>query len=395
MKSSPLRLCTIGVLLFALSVLPSRAIVLRDDASVAESIALGARYPATGHFSDSVACTLIRSRWAITAAHVAEEQQPFADYFVTFNGKRYGVEKIIIHPRRVVGTVDSQADLALLKLDRDVEGVEPVPLYTRPDEVDLLITRVGWGKTGIGSTGATGERSKEPRGMTNRIEAIFQDSFITTFDAPPAGTKLEGATGPGDSGGPAYVEVGGKTYIAGVGSNSTGSADEGTIGKYGTVNAYCRISTHVSWINKTIAADPPATVQWSALIRTTKSWPKSAAGTWMKTFFGLFNGGDPARVAEFFAAHRKPKPDAPPGKPKLDKLTESFRSQIETYGAYELRGYKTAGPYRMAALVYSPKEKQWRSLNLELEPKTPHRSKDFFSADEEAPKGVGGEARTP
>jgi V8-like Glu-specific endopeptidase len=68
--------------------------------------ARGARYPATGHFSDSVACTLIQPRWAITAAHVAEEQQPFADYYVTFNGQRYGVEKIIIHPRRVVGTVD-------------------------------------------------------------------------------------------------------------------------------------------------------------------------------------------------------------------------------------------------------------------------------------------------
>src|SRR4051812_38718638 len=237
--------------------------------------------------------------------------------------------------------------------------------------------------------------SKEPRGMTNRIEATFQDSLITTFDAPPAGTKLEGATGPGDSGGPAYVEVGGKTYLAGVGSNSSGSAEEGTLGKYGAVNAYCRVSTHVSWINKTIAADSPSTVQWSKLVRTTKSWPKGAAGVWMKNFFDLFNGGDPARVAEFYATHRKPKPDVAPGKPNLDKLTESFRSMIETYGIYELRGYKTAGPYRMATLVYSPKEKLWRSLNLELEPKAPHRSTDFFSADEEAPKGVGGEVTKP
>lgn len=394
MKSSAL--CpAVGVLLLALSAFPGHAIVIRDDVPVAESIALGARYPATGHFSDSVACTLIRPRWAITAAHVVEPQQPFGDYFVTFKGQRYGVEKIIIHPRRVEGTVDSQADLALLKLDRDVEDVEPIPLYTRPDEVDLLITRVGWGKTGTGSTGATGERSKEPRGMTNRIEAVFQDSFITTFDAPPAGTKLEGATGPGDSGGPAYVEVGGKTYLAGVGSSSTGNADEGPIGKYGTVNAYCRVSTHVSWINKTIAADPPSTVQWSKLVRSSKSWPANAAGTWLKSYFGLFNGGDAARLAEFYAAHRKPKPDAAPGKPNLDKLTESFRSLIETYGPCDLYGYKTAGPYKLAALVYSPKAKQWRSLNLELDARAPHRSKDFFSADEEAPKGVGGEATTP
>ena len=384
MANSALRRSAAVVVLLALSVLPGRAVVIRDDVPEAESIALGARYPAAGHFSDSVACTLIRPRWALTAAHVVEEQQPFADYYVTFAGRHYEVEKIILHPRRVEGAVDSSADLALLKLDRDVEGVEPIPLYTQQNEADLLITRVGWGMTGTGKTGATGERSRVPRGFTNRIEAIFQDSFITTFDAPPAGTKLEGATGLGDSGGPAFVEIAGKTYLAGVGSFATGSAEEGTLGKYGTVNAYCRVSTHVAWINRTIAADPPATVPWSALVRTTKSWPKSAAGVWLKSYYGLFNSGDAARLAGFSISQRKPKPGAPPDP---DKLTATLRSLIDTYGAYELYGYKTAGPYRMAALVYSPKAKQWRSLNLELERTAPHRTKDFFMADENAPKG--------
>src|SRR3954468_3937346 len=171
MATPSLRTCTVNVLLFALSALPGRAIVIRDDVPEAESIALGTRYPATGHFNDSVACTLIRPRWALPAAHVAEEQQPFVDYYVTFAGRRYQVEKIIFHPQRVAGAVDSSEDLALLKLDRDVEGVEAVPLFSQQDEVDLPITRVGWGMTGTGKTGATGERSRVPRGMTNRIEA--------------------------------------------------------------------------------------------------------------------------------------------------------------------------------------------------------------------------------
>ncbi len=369
--------------LVALGVPPGRAIVIRDDVPVAESIALGARYPATGHFDGSVACTLIRPRWAITAAHVAEEQQPFFDHYVEFNGKRYAVVKMIFHPLRVFDAVDSSNDLALLKLDRDVEGVEPVPLYTRHDEVDLPVVRVGWGKTGIGSTGATGERSKEPRGCTNKIEAVFQDSIITTFDAPPRGTKLEGATGPGDSGGPSYVEIEGKTYLAGVGSFSTGEAED--VGKYGTVNASCRISTHVAWINRTIAADPPSTVPWSRLVKSSKAWPQTAAGHWLKTYVDLFNRGDVARLATFYDSRREPKPGAAPGKRNLDKLTETFRSLFETYGAYDLYGYKTAGPYRIAAIVYSAKAKQWRSLVLNLNKTAPHRTKDFYSADEEQP----------
>jgi hypothetical protein len=383
-----LRLPVFAVLaaLGALGAPPSHAIVIRDDVPEAESIALGARYPATGHFDGSVACTLIRPRWAITAAHVAEEQQPFVDHWVEFNGKRYAVEKMIFHPLRVFGAVDSSEDLALLKLDRDVEGVEPVPLYTQHDELDLPIVRVGWGKTGTGKTGATGERSREPRGCTNKIEAVFQDSIITTFDAPPAGTKLEGATGPGDSGGPSYVEIAGKTYLAGVGSFSTGEGAD--VGKYGVINASCRISTHVAWINRTIAADPPATVQWSPLVKNSKTWPKSAAGRWLNSYFDLYNGGDAARLAAFIDSHREVKPGAAPGKPNLDKLTETFRSLFETYGAYELYGYKAAGPYRVAALVYSAKAKQWRSLDLELNQAAPHRTKDFYSADEEPPKGV-------
>jgi len=200
-------------------------------------------------------------------------------------------------------------------------------------------------------------------------------------DAPPAGTKIEGATGPGDSGGPSYVEIAGKTYLAGVGSFSTGEGAD--VGKYGVINASCRISTHVAWINRTIAADPPATVQWSPLVQSSKAWPKSAAGQWVKSYFDLYNKEDFKRLAVFIDSHR-----AVPGKTSVEQIAETYRSLFETYGAYDLYGYRTAGPYRMAALVYSAKAKQWRSLDLELNPAAPHRTKDFYSADEDPPKGA-------
>jgi len=96
-----LRLSAFAVVAMLVALGTGRAIVLRDDVPEAESIALGALYPATGHFDGSVACTLIRPRWAITAAHVAEEQQPFVDHFVEFKGQRYAVVKMIFHPQRV------------------------------------------------------------------------------------------------------------------------------------------------------------------------------------------------------------------------------------------------------------------------------------------------------
>jgi hypothetical protein len=43
--------------------------------------------------------------------------------------------------------------------------------------------------------------------------------------------------------------------------------------------------------------------------------------------------------------------------------------------------------YRMAALVYSVKARQWRSLDLELSQAAPHRTKDFYSADEGISQG--------
>src|SRR5262245_36806523 len=96
------------------------SIVIRHDREDEKYLALGAKYPVVGFFQGSVSCALIAPRWAITAAHVVESNPGFINYYVMFGEKRYEVEKIILHPSRVRDTVDSSADIALLKFKEPV-----------------------------------------------------------------------------------------------------------------------------------------------------------------------------------------------------------------------------------------------------------------------------------
>ena len=69
------------------------------------------------------------------------------------------------------------------------------------------------------------------------------------FDAPPAGTDLEGVGGPGDSGGPALINAGGMWRVAGVSSASM----DGRPSKYGVTDVYTRVSSYVGSISNTIS----------------------------------------------------------------------------------------------------------------------------------------------
>jgi hypothetical protein len=124
----------------------------------------------------------------MTAAHPVEGYfNPTSDPDVVFAGKKYVIEKMILHPARINGAIDSSADMALLKLAQPVEGITPVLLYDKDDEVGRIIAIVGRGEMGTGLTGPVGERSPVPQGATNRIEAVFENS-PKTRSAPKPGT---------------------------------------------------------------------------------------------------------------------------------------------------------------------------------------------------------------
>lgn len=75
------------------------------------------------------------------------------------------------------------------------------------------------------------------------------------FDSPESDnvTTLEGIAGPGDSAGPAFIQVGSAYYLAGVGSAQSTQATDGVEGLYGVTEYYVRVSTFIQWIEETMS----------------------------------------------------------------------------------------------------------------------------------------------
>src|SRR6185369_12909271 len=83
--------------------------------------------------------TLIAPRWLLTAGHVAKEISPYTA-FVTVQGRRYFIDRVILHPEYVKAGMRGPRDLALLRLTQAVKGVEPIPLYRSQDEAGQIVT---------------------------------------------------------------------------------------------------------------------------------------------------------------------------------------------------------------------------------------------------------------
>ena len=91
------------------------------------------------------------------------------------------------------------------------------------------------------------------RAATNVVVDAGPRRLFMKFDAPPGGTDLEGVGGPGDSGGPALVDVGGSWQVAGVSSASM----DGKPGQYGVTDVYTRVSSYVEWIDAVLSGRQP------------------------------------------------------------------------------------------------------------------------------------------
>lgn len=226
-------------------------IVRRHDKNDSEYLALGAKFSSVCKVGKRGGDgTLIAPRWVITAAHVGQgmferEGQNLQIYFEG-NPKGIKVEKVFIHPdfKPMRG-----ADIALLYLEEEVKSITPAKLYDRRDEPGNEITIVGHGDTRTGQGGewiSDGQR----RAATNLIDEVNSDKIIFNFDEPGLGTELEGTAGPGDSGGPAFIIIDGKPYMAGI--SSAGMPGTSGPGTYGAKEFYTRVSSYLDWINKTI-----------------------------------------------------------------------------------------------------------------------------------------------
>ncbi|MDX1623016.1 MAG: trypsin-like serine protease [Gemmatimonadota bacterium] len=361
---------------------PDEEILRRHDRPDSLYVALGSRFAhVLGHVEDRAESTLVAPRWVVTAAHVIDQSGPFDDPWVDFGRERFGVEKIVLHPEWEHGWPDMGRthDLALLKLDRAVDGVEPVPLYPDSDEAGRVVTIVGRGKTGTGVTGRQGEKGTVVRGATSQVAGTTGTVLYTVFDAPddPDATDLEGAGASGDSGGPALLEKDDRVYLAGVGSFGTAARGYPA---YGSIDGYVRVSSFREWIASTITRDPPSTVVWGEPVRYHGRWPDTPAGRIAGMLFDAMETGEKARLVELF----RRLGDESPG--RAERLHDYLRSTLGPVGP--IHGFAEAEGH-IRVLAYFPREDVWRSIGFVLAPDEEEAVLErFYIKWESAPKSA-------
>jgi len=206
--------------------------------------------------------TIIADQWAITAAHCAvlivDKFEAGRKHFVIINDEEIEVDKVIMYnewsndsPEVDIALLN---DIALVHLKTKPIDAMQAKLYVNEDEVDKLIYMIGKGAKGDGLIGVNSIDRKQ-RGCTNRIETANDKWLTWTFDHPNTKTKYlteyEGISGPGDSGGPAFIVKDDIVYLAGI--SSWQDTKDGPEGLYGVVENYTRVSQYIHWINEEMA----------------------------------------------------------------------------------------------------------------------------------------------
>ena len=260
---------TLTVLLLAILIFPqAEAIIIRHDQADSRYVVYAKQYPQLFYLHtrfDNKVCmaTLINEQWAITAGHCAEEtplgrmMNSGAGYSVNLDGQDYRVEELVMHPYYNHPQQAEAVDLALIKLNRPVTGINPINPYQGVDEKGKIVSFIGWGFTGRGNQGVMDNDGKMRRAQNTVMNAgkwlefIFDDPRDTNSIALP----LEGAPGLGDSGGPALMDTPQGMMIVGVALGEIDNPLASQQGGYGSISLYERVSTHYEWMILIIGSD--------------------------------------------------------------------------------------------------------------------------------------------
>ena len=203
--------------------------------------------------------TLVAPRWVLTAGHTADRFAPgsahpvdLSSHEVWIMGRGYRLKAVHLHPRYVRGEVDY--DIALLELETEPSSALIACLYDGADERDQEVTNVGAGVPGDGLSGV-GTPDGALRGATALIDKVEDHILVWRFRLPAdaRATDLHGISGPGDSGGPAFIRRGDEVCVAGV-SGSQRRPGGRPAGTYGVEEVYARVSSHRDWITSIISA---------------------------------------------------------------------------------------------------------------------------------------------
>lgn len=230
----------------------ANAIIIRDDVADSEYIVDEADYPAlvTLFPPDDCAATLFHESHLVTVAHCGVDLSPGDS--LEIGGTPSTVAEVTLHP---MWTDGDNYDIAVIRLEEAVQGVDPLPLYRGADELGAVVTLVGRGTTGTGIEGENGGNNDAVlRRATNVVISVDEFLLEVLFDAPADAdvTELEGVGASGDSGGPVFLDVDGTPHIAGL--NAFGDAPNGIgLGQYGGMDYQTRVSAFVDWVDEVVA----------------------------------------------------------------------------------------------------------------------------------------------
>lgn len=249
----------------------SSAIIIRHDVGPARYEVRESSYPSVFFLEQQgnrkvCAATVIHQQWALTAAHCVEQTllgntlANGRDFAVLVAGQDREIDAVIIHPEFDLEDA-ADVDLALLRFKRASAAPRAIPLLLQEPETDSIVTLLGWGYFGLGTTGRQYNDGSFRLAM-NRITDVdqrFKIRFDDPRDSASQALPLEGMPSLGDSGGPALLERGNAIFLVGitVGELESDDFSEETQGRYGAVAVYESVVNHIDWIESVVGSSAP------------------------------------------------------------------------------------------------------------------------------------------